>query len=58
MTFTCLIAPETYGLIQGSVTVSFDSEFMFMIPVTAFSITNEYEIEPVYYSNVNVGEVV
>ena len=31
---------------------------MFMLPVTAFSITNEYEIEPVYYSNVNVGEQV
>lgn len=29
---------------------------MFMIPVTAFAISNEYEIEPVYYSNVNVGE--
>lgn len=54
--FTCLIAPETWGLIQGSVTVAFDSEFMFMIPVTAFAISNEYEIEPVYYSNVNVGE--
>jgi len=29
-----------------------------MLPVTAFSISNEYEIEPVYYSNVNVGEQV
>ena len=56
LTFTCLIAPETWGLIQGSVTVAFESEFMFMIPVTAFAISNEYEIEPVYYSNVNVGE--
>jgi hypothetical protein len=31
---------------------------MFMLPVTAFSISNEYDIEPIYYSNVNVGEQV
>jgi len=38
--------------------VAFDAEFMFMLPVTAFSSGNDYELEPVYYSNVNVGEQV
>jgi hypothetical protein len=27
-----------------------------MLPVTSFHINNDYELEPYYYTNVNVGE--
>jgi hypothetical protein len=29
-----------------------------MIPLTAFSASNDYNLDPVYYTNVNVGETV
>lgn len=29
-----------------------------MLPVTSFHIANDYELDPIYYTNVNVGEQV
>jgi hypothetical protein len=27
-----------------------------MLPVTSYHVANEYELEPIYYTNVKVGE--
>lgn len=43
---------------QTAIIVSFSNMFNLMIPVTSYHIANEYELEPIYFTNVNVGEQV
>lgn len=58
ITLTVIVAPETWGLLQTAIVVSFSNMLNLMLPVTTFHIANEYELEPVYFTNVNVGEQV
>jgi hypothetical protein len=50
------VIPETLALLQGAIHIIIESNFVFMMPVTAFVQSNPYEIEPIYYTDVNVGE--
>jgi hypothetical protein len=51
-----VIAPETYGLVQTALIISFDNMMNLMIPITSQHTANEYELEPIYYTNVNINE--
>ena len=41
---------------QGAIHIIIENSYVYMIPVTAFVNSNPYEIEPIYYTDVNVGE--
>jgi hypothetical protein len=56
ITVSVVVAPETWGLLQTAVIVCFKNFYNLMLPVTSFHINNDYELEPYYYTNVNVGE--
>ena len=58
ITLTLVVAPETWGLLESAVIVCFEKMVNLMLPITSFHIANEYELEPFYYTNVNVGEQV
>lgn len=55
-TITILVSPETWGLLQSAIIFSFSNLMNLMLPVTSYHVANEYELEPIYYTNVNVGE--
>jgi hypothetical protein len=52
------VIPETLALLQGAIHIIIGSKYVFMMPVTAFVQSNPYDIEPIYYTDVNVGEQV
>ena len=56
VTLTVVVAPETWGMLQTALIVSFSNMMNLMVPITSFHVANEYELEPFYYTNVNVGE--
>jgi len=58
ITLTVVVAPETWGLLQTAVIISFSNMMNFMVPITSFHIANDYELDPIYYTNVNIGEQV
>jgi hypothetical protein len=58
---TVILAPETYGLLQSAliVSITYDGNLVnLMVPITSFHIANDYDLEPVYFTNVNVGSAV
>lgn len=58
-TVSIVLAPETHGMLQTAVIISFKEDMMsLMLPVIALISPNKYNIEPVYYTNVNVNEQV
>jgi hypothetical protein len=56
VTLTVVVAPETWGMLQTALIVSFSNMMNLMVPITSFHVANEYELEPFYFTNVNVGE--
>lgn len=58
ITVSVVVAPETWGLLQTAVIVSFQQMLNLMVPVTSFHVHNEYDLEPVYFTNVNINEAV
>lgn len=58
-TVSVVLSPETHGMLQTAVIISFKEDMMsLMLPVIAVIAPNKYEIEPFYFTNVNVNEQV
>ena len=58
LTVTVVMIPETLDLIEAAVYVAFNPKYVFMLPVSIYVTENMFGLKPLYYSNVNVGEVV
>lgn len=56
LTFTLLIVPETFNLMQGAIYISFNKKQVYMMPVTAYVVANGFGLEPMYFNDINVGE--
>ena len=56
ITVTILIVPETVHLIQGCIFIGLNKRYVFMLPVTAFVIENQFGLKPLYYSDVSLGQ--
>jgi hypothetical protein len=55
---TTMITPETLGNLDAVVYIGLNKKVVYMIPIKANIVANRFDLEPLYFTYVNLGETV